>query len=313
MSGTLGPIPDSSQLTQAAQSTSLNDKSFQTAALQALVLKGAIPWIREFKDQIVTIKVGGSTLEPENESDVKCMAHDIAALSTLSVRPVVTLGGGKRIKRALEQQGYTSNVVNNLRVSPAEHLPIIQNVLEDEVCGLFVRSINESGASAITIPGSDVFTARYIDFDTYHYVGEITHVNTQPVRRALENGFVPVVSSLGRTESGHIVNINADQTASALAIALQSKRFIAVSDMAVRSDINDPESRISQLTPSQINALLEDGTIDSGMMVKVQHLCDVVNSKKVEAASIVASGDDHRIMLELLTEDGIGTQIVADS
>lgn len=304
------------QQTTSAHHQDLTAESFSPPDIeldpqaQAELFKAQAHWVRQFKNKVIAIKVGGSTLEPEHAAEVECMGYDISALRTFEIFPVVSFGGGKHISRALTAAGFETNKREGLRVTPAEHLPIIERVLDTEVSNIIASSIRAADSRVIPLSGTDVFEAEIIDFNMWNYVGKVTSVNDELIRTVIAGGAVPLVSTLGRTANGQVVNINGDDTAAALAMHLEAERFIAISDTALRADVNDPATRISSATPADIDDLLHTGVIDSGMAVKVKSLCEVVASGKVAAASIVASDTQHRILVELFTDGGIGTQIV---
>ena len=285
---------------------------------KAGVLIEALPYIADFRGEMVVVKLGGSV--QEDESALESLLTDVAFLRTVGMRPIVVHGGGKAISRALREAGAPVKFVAGLRVTDASAIGIVEDVLKNRVGADIAEKLCRNGISAERLAGDRVFfavrkkgtdpaTGEALDWG---YTGEAVHCDTGPVRAILESGKVPVICPLGRDVEGDLMNINADDAAAALARALPSRKLAFVSDVpGLLRDPADPTSLIETLHVSDVPALMADGTISGGMIPKVQSSLLALRAG-VRKVHFVDGRMPHSLLLEMFTNKGVGTQIVKD-
>ncbi|MFZ9706836.1 MAG: acetylglutamate kinase [Ilumatobacteraceae bacterium] len=280
---------------------------------RAAVLSEALPYLQRFAGKVIVVKYGGNALADSTEDSMAVFARDIALLHAVGMKPVVVHGGGPQITAMMERLGKESTFHNGLRVTDAETIEIVSMVLLGSVNPMFVSLINQSGASAAGVSGADVGLFQCVQRDpALGYVGDIISVNPMAVQGLLDDGVVPVVATLGTDAAGQSYNINADTAASALAVALKAEKILFLTDIAgVLRDPSDAESLIATLTPSQVSTLTADGVISGGMIPKLDSCLHAVDGG-VSAAHILDGRVAHVTLLELLTDTGVGTMVVAD-
>jgi acetylglutamate kinase len=280
---------------------------------RAAVLSEALPYLQRFAGKVIVVKYGGNALADSTEDSMAVFARDIALLHAVGMKPVVVHGGGPQITAMMERLGKESTFHNGLRVTDAETIEIVSMVLLGSVNPMFVSLINQSGANAAGVSGADVGLFQCVQRDqALGYVGDIVSVNPMAVQGLLDDGVVPVVATLGTDAEGQSYNINADTAASALAVALKAEKILFLTDIAgVLRDPTDAESLIATLTPSQVSTLTERGVISGGMIPKLDSCLHAVDGG-VSAAHILDGRVAHVTLLELLTDTGVGTMVVAD-
>ena len=280
-------------------------------ALQAEVLTAALPYIQKYTGKVVVIKYGGNAmLNPELK---KAVMSDIVLLSLVGVRVVLAHGGGPEIKDMLGRVGIPSKFVNGLRYTDDETMEIVQMVLAGKLNKDLTAIINHCGGKALGFCGIDgsMIQAVPLDVEGADYgghVGDITKVDPKPVLDALDNGYIPVVTCIAIGENdGKSYNINADTAASALAVALGAESLLALTDIrGLLRDVNDPASLITTVHMNEIDALTSEGIISGGMIPKVQACADAVNGG-VKKAVMIDGRIPHSILLEMFSDEGIGT------
>ncbi|NBO05574.1 MAG: acetylglutamate kinase, partial [Actinobacteria bacterium] len=228
-------------------------------------------------------------------------------------KPVVVHGGGPQITAMMDRLGKEARFHNGLRVTDAETIEIVSMVLLGSVNPMFVSLINQSGANAAGVSGNDVGLFQCVQRDpALGFVGDIVSVNPMAVQGLLDDGVVPVVATLGTDAAGQSYNINADTAASALAVALKAEKILFLTDIAgVLQNPADPESLIATLTPATVAQLTSDGVISGGMIPKLESCMHAV-AGGVAAAHILDGRLAHVTLLELLTDTGVGTMVIAD-
>lgn len=277
------------------------------------VLSEALPYIQEFHGEKIVIKFGGSVMS-DDEIKQK-VAEDIVLLQYVGLKPVVVHGGGPQIGETLEKMGIDSTFVEGLRVTDRETMDVVEMVLAGRVNKNVVNQINRAGADAIGLSGKDGRMllagphpgAEKLDVDIGQ-VGEIMEVNAVPIRLLEEEGYVPVIAPIGVDRQGVTYNMNADEVAGAVASALSARKLIYLTDV---EGILKQGKRISTLYDHELTPLLDDGTIQGGMIPKVLSARKAVNSG-VSKAHVINGARSHSLLLELLTEEGIGTQILKE-
>lgn len=275
---------------------------------RAAVLVEALPYIQEFEGRTMVIKFGGNAMVDAELSHH--FAADIVLLRAIGLRPVVVHGGGPQIGDLLDQLGKKSEFRDGLRVTDAETLDVAQMVLTGRVGTELVGAINAHGPMAVSLSGIDagLIAAKQRD-ERLGYVGDVVEVNRRILDTLLDDGFVPVISTIGADSSGQAYNINADSAAVAIAATLGAEKLIYLTDISgVLSDIDDPDSLISVLPAARARLLIEDGSIAGGMIPKIGGCLDAVEAG-VGSAHILDGRIPHVVLLELLTDTGVGTMI----
>lgn len=285
------------------------------ANAKAAVLVEALPYIRRFAGATVVIKYGGNALAGSSEADALAMfAQDVALLRSVGLRPVVVHGGGPQISDMMRRLGKQTEFRDGLRVTDAETVDIARMVLIGQVNPQLVAAINVHGALAVGVSGEDAGLIRAVARDPQlGFVGDVEAVNTLVLDGLLAQGFVPVVATIGTDAHGQAYNINADTVAGAIASALRAAKLIYLTDIeGLRRRVDDPTSLIRQTTVRELAELMADGTIAGGMIPKVRSCVDAV-SHGVEEAHILDGRIPHVLLLEVFTDDGVGTMVVDDS
>jgi len=283
-----------------------------SADSKAAVLVEALPYIRRFAGKTVVVKYGGNALAGSSEADaLSLFAEDIVLMHSVGMRPVVVHGGGPQISDLMSRLGKVSEFRNGLRVTDAETVDIARMVLIGQVNPQLVSAINVHGALAVGVSGEDagLIRARMRDSEL-GFVGDIEAINPGILDGLMNEGFVPVVATVGTDGSGQAYNINADTVAGAIAEALRAEKLVYLTDIeGLRRMVDDPASLIRQTTAGELEALVADGTIAGGMIPKVTGCVDAVRNG-VGRAHILDGRVPHVLLLEIFTDAGIGTMIL---
>ncbi len=280
--------------------------------LRAEVLTQALPYIKRYVGKIVVIKYGGNAME--NEELKNQVMHDIVLLWLIGVKVVLIHGGGPDVSKAMEQLGKEPQFIDGLRVTDKETMEIAQMVLAGKINKTLVNMLESEGGNAMGISGMDgrLIEAKIKD-EKLGYVGEVTKINIQPVVDLLEKGYIPVVSTIGCDRDGNAYNINGDTAAAYIAGALGAKRLIMMTNVnGIMEDQNDPNSLITDITVSEAHGLRESGIISGGMIPKVE-CCIKAIETGVRKAVIINGIIPHAIIMELLTNEGVGTLVKGDN
>jgi acetylglutamate kinase len=282
------------------------------AEQKASVLVEALPYIRRFAGQTVVVKYGGNALAgaTSDSEALALFAQDIVLLQAVGLQPVVVHGGGPQISALMQRLGKTSEFVNGLRVTDAETVDIARMVLKGQVNPQLVSAINVHGPLAVGVSGEDakllMATARDPKLG---FVGDVTHVNPLVLQRLIAQDLIPVVATIGVDDTGQAYNINADTAAGAIAEALGAEKLVYLTDIeGLRRDVDDPESLIRQTTPDELDALMADGTLTGGMIPKIESCVKAVRGG-VRRSHILDGRIPHVLLLEIFTDEGIGTMI----
>lgn len=272
----------------------------------AEIIISALPYIRKFRDKIFVIKYGGAAQIDEN---LKAnFARDIVLLHMVGIKIIVVHGGGKKINETLDKIGITSEFKDGLRVTSKECVEVTEMVLSGLVNKEITALLNQNGAPSIGISGKDgdLLKAKFLNEKKYGFVGVIDEVNTNFINDLLEKGYLPVIAPLATDENGVSYNINADLCASKVASALKADKVIFLSDI---DGVLDKEGNlISKLDEKLINKFKTDGTISGGMIPKMDACLECVKSG-TGSAHIINGKIPHSLLLELFTDDGIGSLI----
>ncbi len=291
----------------------------QDLILKAATLLEALPYIQRFCGKTFVVKYGGSFMDSPDAAIRTGVARDIVFLESVEINPVVVHGGGKAISRAMESAGLTPEFVQGQRVTDAKTVAVVDQVLSREINPEIVRTIQSLDGLAQGFAGTDIFTCRKLWLDDKHqpgrkldigFVGEVTRVNTAPLEDCIARGITPVISPTALGEDGKIYNCNADVAAAQTAIALKARRLVFMSDVAgLLRDAKDPATLISHLQIAEMDALKLAGIVDKGMIPKVDSAVAAIRSG-VEKVSFVDGRIPHSVLLEIFTDEGIGTEIV---
>ena len=280
-----------------------------TNAQRAKVLVQALPYIRKYNEKIVVVKYGGNAMTDEKLKS--SVMKDIVIMSLIGMKVVLVHGGGPEITEMLDKLGKETEFVDGLRVTDRETADVVQMVLSGKINKSLVNLIESKGGKAMGICGTDghMIQAKQLD-PRLGYVGEITKVNTQPILDLLEKGYIPVVSSVGCDNNGNIYNINADTAAAKIAGMLGAECLISMTNIAgILKDKDDPKSLISELNLDDAAKLMEEGVIAGGMIPKVECCVNAINWG-VRKVFVIDGTIKHSILIEILTDEGIGTMVV---
>src|SRR5579864_2963344 len=291
----------------------------QNLISKAATLLEALPYIQKFNQCTFIVKYGGSFMDSPDADVRNSVARDIVFLEAVEVNPVVVHGGGKAITRAMEKAGLKADFIQGQRVTDEATVRIVDEVLSREINPEVVATIKSLGGAAQSFAGPDIFTCRKLWLDDQEnpgkkidigFVGEVTHVNTTPLLKCIQQGITPVISPTARGEDGKIYNCNADIAAAQAAIALKAKRLVFMSDVpGLLSNPKDPDSVIPHLKIEAVNELKKHGVIDKGMIPKVDSAATAIQAG-VEKVSFVDGRVPHAVLLEIFTDEGIGTEVV---
>jgi acetylglutamate kinase len=288
-----------------------------TPEARAESLIEALPYIQRFRGQTFVIKYGGAAMEEDQIVDR--FLRDIVFLEAVGINPVLVHGGGKAITTRMREAGLKPQFVNGLRVTDELAISIVENTLDSEINPRIVETIVKFGGKAQGISGKSVFVARRLPSQRKDdgeqvdigFVGEATKINVRAIRSAIRDEVVPVISPIGADEDGLVLNINADVAAGALSSALKAAKLIYVSDVpGIMRDPASSDSLIPTVHSGQIDPLIKDKVIDGGMIPKVQSATDALKSG-VEKIHMIGGNIQHCMLLEIFTNSGIGTEIVA--
>jgi len=279
----------------------------------ARVLVEALPYIRRFSNQVVVVKYGGNALAGTSEHDALALfAEDIVLMHTVGIRPVVVHGGGPQINELLAKLNIASQFKDGLRVTDADTMAVVRMVLTGQVNPQIVSAINTFGNIAIGVSGEDAGLIKAKQRNPeLGFVGDVDKVNPEVLHGILNEGFVPVISTIGVDDSGHPYNINADTVAGAIASALGAEKIMYLTDIeGLRRDVSDATSLIKRISLQELQNLIDDGTVAGGMIPKVGSCMDAVRGG-VRGAHILDGRIAHVLLLELFTDAGVGTMITA--
>jgi len=290
-----------------------------TPTEKAAVLIEALGWIRQFRDKVTVIKLGGSLLD-----DVDALRHlliDIVFMETVGMRPVVVHGGGAAISRAMDVAGLTPRFIQGRRYTDDATRDIVEQVLAYETNEHIAERIEAFGgrAAPLNFRTTNVLWGERLRLDDEQgrpidlgSVGSVTRVDRGTISNLCFAGTVPVIPSMCLSESGEKLNVNADTAATAVAQALGAEKLVYMSDVnGVRRHKDDPESLINSLTASQALALVREGVIEKGMIPKVEACIDTLD-RGIRKVHIIDGRERHALLLEIYTNKGVGTEIVKD-
>lgn len=273
---------------------------------RAEVLIHALPYIRQYYSKIIVVKYGGNAMQSEELKNA--VMNDIVLLSFIGIKVVLVHGGGPEISEMLKKIGKKSEFVNGLRVTDKETAEIAQMVLAGKINKSLVGLIESIGGSAIGLSGMDghMITACPLD-EKLGFVGDVTEINPKPILDVLEKGYIPVISTVGYDKEENCYNINADTAAAKIAAALHAESLISMTDIdGILRDVNDPKSLIPVINVSEAPQLMHEGIISGGMIPKIECCIEAIR-QGVKKVFIINGTIPHSILIETLTDEGIGT------
>lgn len=276
---------------------------------RAEILIEALPYIQKYNNKIIVIKYGGNAMLSEELK--QAVMRDVVMLTTVGIKVVLIHGGGPEISDMLKKVGKKSEFVDGLRVTDKETVDIVQMVLSGKVNKSLVNLIGDCGGKAIGLCGCDSHMIKAVPVnEKLGFVGQITDINEQPILDLLEKGYIPVISTVGCDDEGNIYNINADTAASKIAGKLQAESFISMTDIkGVLRDCNDDSTLIPVIPVSEAPELIKEGVISGGMIPKIE-CCTEAIRQGVKKVFIIDGRVPHSILIEVLTDEGIGTMFI---
>ncbi|MEI6562420.1 MAG: acetylglutamate kinase [Verrucomicrobiota bacterium] len=277
----------------------------------------ALPFMQKYRGQLFVIKYGGSAMEDEHI--VERLLRDVVFLEAVGINPVLIHGGGKAITTRMREAGIKAQFVNGLRVTCQQSIQIVEDVLSHTINPKIVETINEFGGRAVGIHGKEVFQVTKLPLQRDEkgeevdlcYVGEVVDVALAQIQKAVKEEIVPVISPIGRDKNGEMFNINADTAAGAVAAALGAAKMIYLSDVpGIMRNPKEADSLISTLSIKEVQGLIDEGIIAGGMIPKVASAMSAIE-KGVKKVHFIDGRIQHSLLLEVFTNTGIGTEIVA--
>jgi acetylglutamate kinase len=273
---------------------------------KAAILAEALPYIREFSGKTVVVKYGGNAM-----SDLELFAQDVVLMRLVGMDPVVIHGGGPQITDLMARLGKESVFIDGLRVTDAETVDIVRMALVGKVNREVVGAINRHGPYAIGLSGEDasLVTVRQRD-PRLGFVGDVSRINTTVLERQIAEEFIPVIATIGVDEEGQAYNVNADTVAGAIAEALAAEKLVYLTNVpGLFGDLHDRESLISQISASDLAALLDSGALSEGMVPKIRSCVSALRNG-VGRAHLLDGRIPHALLLECFTHQGVGTMVV---
>ncbi len=287
--------------------------SSPSATLKAKILAEAMPYIRRFHGRTIVVKYGGNAMT--DAALKKSFAHDVVLLKLVGMNPVVVHGGGPQIEQLLGRLGKKGEFVQGMRVTDAETMDVVEMVLGGQVNKEVVTLINQAGGKAVGLTGQDgafirakkmLLAGKDNDLVDIGQVGEIASIDPGVISALEDGGFIPVVAPIGVGENGESYNINADLVAGKLAEVLKAEKLVVLTNTP--GVLDKSGKLLTGLTPRTVDALFADGTISGGMLPKIASALDAAKNG-VKSVHIIDGRVEHALLLEILTDEGVGTLI----
>lgn len=276
---------------------------------QAEFLAEAMPYIKKYNDKILVIKYGGNAMI--NEELKASVMRDLVLLQLVGIKPVLVHGGGPEISAMLKRVGIESKFVNGLRYTDKETVEIVRMVLSGKINKTLVNELEMSGGKAIGLSGIDGhMLGCEKESEALGFVGKIVNTDVTIIKDCLANGYIPVISTIGYDNEGNIYNVNADTAASVIAGALQAESLILMTDIrGLLEDKDDENTLIKKVVVSDIPSLVRRGIISGGMIPKID-CCKEAIRRGVQKVFITDGRVNHSILMELLSDEGMGTMFI---
>ncbi len=283
----------------------------QAEATRVRVLSEALPYIQQFAGRTIVVKYGGAAMKDSTLKDK--VIRDVVFMSCVGLRPILVHGGGPEINSWLDKLGIEPQFKNGLRVTDAATMDVVEMVLVGRVNKEIVSLINQAGGLAVGLCGKDgnLIKARPQGQEGIGFVGEVSNIDTKLVNSLVKSGYIPVISSVAADDDGQAYNINADTVAGELAAALGAEKLILLTDTrGILQDYKDPSTLLQKVDIQQARELIETGIVAGGMIPKV-NCCVRSLAQGVKSAHIIDGRIPHALLLEIFTDIGIGSMIVA--
>lgn len=282
-----------------------------TNAMRAHILTAAVPYIKQYTDKYVVVKYGGNAMTDLELK--KSVMNDLLLLQLVGVKVVLVHGGGPDINNALQAMHIESQFKNGLRVTDKDTMDVVQMVLAGKVNKGLVADLISSGGRAVGLCGVDGHMIQvHQKNDELGYVGEVDVIDTAIIDDVISKGYIPVISSIGCGSDGQVYNVNADTVAAKIAGALKAETMVAMTNIdGVLRDVNNPSSLIPRITVAEAEALKEEGIIAGGMIPKVDCCLEAI-AAGAQKVFIINGEIPHAILIELLTDEGLGTMFVKE-
>ncbi|KAK9801375.1 hypothetical protein WJX73_002722 [Symbiochloris irregularis] len=297
---------------EEAQQSGIEPEKY-SAFERVSILSEALPYLQKFRDKIVVVKYGGAAMKDPTLK--KGVVQDLVLLACVGIKPVLVHGGGPEINTWLNKLGIEAQFKNGLRVTDADTMDVVEMVLGGRVNKGLVTLIQQAGGRAVGLCGKDsgIVRARQMVEKDIGFVGEVTSVSPDLLRTLVRDGYTPVVASVAADEHGQALNVNADIAAGEIAAALKAEKLILMTDVpGVLRDKNDVSTKYSHLDIRQTRELVAEGIIAGGMIPKVE-CCIRCMAQGVSAAHIIDGRQEHSVLMELLTDQGVGTMLQGSS
>lgn len=280
---------------------------------KANILIEALPYIRKFRGKEIVIKYGGAAME--SEAMRKHILSDLVFMNYVGMRPILVHGGGPAISRAMKERGITPHFINGHRVTDKEAIQVVAETLAN-INKEIVHEISQMGARAIGLSGyhNEVLNVvkRMDQGQDVGYVGDISSVNIMPIKELTEFNIIPVIYPLGIDENNEMYNINGDSACAKIAVAVGAQKLMVLTGIAgIMRDLNDPDTLLSTVRLKDVEMLKEKKIISGGMLPKVTACVDALNGG-VKKAHIIDGRLKHSLLLEIFTDQGIGTEMIRD-
>ena len=283
---------------------------------KAATLIEALPYIQYFREKIIVVKYGGSTIKDGADKDT--VLKDIVFLSSVGMRPVIVHGGGPAINKQLRKDGIETRRINGLRITDDETMKVVENVLVNKVNADIVREIEDLGGRAMGLSAKDYgimsvskhFASTPDGKVDIGFVGDVDSIDINPLLGLFDQGFIPVIAPIGCGPKGDSFNVNADTAAGEFAAALSAEKLVFLTDViGILHSHDEPDTLLSTVRVNEVKKLLENGIISGGMIPKI-HACVNAVESGVLKTHIVGGGVPHSMLLEIFTREGIGTEII---
>jgi len=289
------------------------DSLRETATARVQILSEALPYIQRFAGRIIVVKYGGAAMKDGSLKEK--VIRDVVFLSCVGLRPVLVHGGGPEINSWLDKLGIEPQFKNGLRVTDAATMDVVEMVLVGRVNKEIVSLINQAGGAAVGLCGKDgnLIKARPQGDEGIGFVGEVMATNVQLIEALVRDNYIPVISSVAADDRGQAYNINADTVAGEIAAALGAEKLILMTDTAgILRDYKNPNTLIPRVDIQEARGLIQEGIVSGGMIPKV-NCCVRSLAQGVKASHIIDGRIPHSLLLEVFTDAGIGSMIVASS
>ncbi|HSF25468.1 MAG TPA: acetylglutamate kinase [Blastocatellia bacterium] len=286
------------------------------------LLREALPYIQRFKNKVFVVKLSGKVTEDQDQ--LNSLAEEMTLCQQVGIHIAVVHGGGKQLTTIAERLGISQRIVNGRRVTDAETLEVAKMVFAGQINTDIVSALRRSGAETVGLSGLDgnIIHARRreiqrvlnqetgeVETIDYGHVGDIVEINARLLKLLLDNGYIPVISSLGADEQGNVYNINADTIAAEIAVHLQAEKLILLTDVdGILGNREDPESRISRVTVEEAERLVRERVVSSGMLPKIAAIAHLIR-RGVRSAHIINGSKRNALLHEVFTDEGAGTMI----